>query len=308
MKISPVASAQSVVTTAPDTPQQSRDVRSIRMNTNATPVRMASAQDLGAPPVPAAAADPKLGNPDPNDPAQRQPEVTEPLSAQAAAVARARRALQVKERALQAREEALKTQPASQTGGIDPARLKAETLSVLREQGISYDQLAQAVMAEQNGVSPEQFHSLKAELAGLKGFFEEQLSKRDVQSRQEAVKAMTVDAQAMVAEGEEFELVRETQSVPDAVRLIERLYDQTGEVKDMRWALSQIESELVKDILKVAGSKKVQGQMQPQTQAPAQAPQSRPAMRTLSNRDTSTAVMTPKQRALAAFWGQPINR
>lgn len=274
------------------------------MNTNATPMRSAPPPAAALPATQAAGAAPQLGNPDPNDPAART-EVTEPLSPQAAALARQRRSLQVKERELKAREEALKTQPAAQAGGIDLARLKAEPLSVLQEAGITYDQLAQSILAQQQGVSPEQFRAVQTELQAIKDGLKQELANRDQQSRQEAVKAMTVEAQAAVAQGDEFELVRETRSVPDAIRLIERIYDQTGEVKDVRWALAEIENELVKDILKVAGLKKVQGQMQPKAAAPAQSPQSRPPMRTLSNRDTAQAPLSAKQRALAAFWGQP---
>lgn len=297
-----------MVTTAPEAPARAEQIRTIRMNTNATVLRAAPPPAAAAPAAAATPAAPGLGIPDPNDPAARQPEATEPLSPQAAALARQRRALQVKERELRAREEALKTRPAAQAGGIDLARLKAEPLSVLQEAGVTYDQLAQQVLAAQQGVSPEQFRAVQAELQAIKDSVKQELAQRDQQSRQEAVKAMTAEAQAAVQVGDEFELVRETQSVPDAIRLIERIYDQTGEVKDVRWALAEIENELVKDILKVAGLKKVQGQLQPQAPAPAQAPQSRPAMRTLANRDTATAPMTPKQRALAAFWGQTVNR
>lgn len=304
MKISPVSTSQTVVTTSPDTAARAETPRTLRMNTNATPMR-AAPPPASLPATQAAAAPaPQLGNPDPNDPAART-EVTEPLSPQAAALARQRRSLQVKERELKAREEALKTQPAAQAGGIDLARLKAEPLSVLQEAGITYDQLAQSILAQQQGVSPEQFRAVQTELQAIKDGLKQELANRDQQSRQEAVKAMTVEAQAAVAQGDEFELVRETRSVPDAIRLIERIYDQTGEVKDVRWALAEIENELVKDILKVAGLKKVQGQMQPQAAAPAQATQSRPPMRTLSNRDTASAPLSAKQRALAAFWGQP---
>jgi hypothetical protein len=298
MKISPVASVQNMVTVAPGTPAQAEAPRSIRMTTNATPLR--AVPDTETP-----AAVQNLGIRDPNDPAQRQPEVTEPLSPQAAALARQRRSLQVKERELKAREEALKTQPAAQAGGIDLARLKAEPLSVLQEAGITYDQLSQAILSQAQGVSPEQFRALQIELQTIKDGLKKEFTDRDQQGRQEALRAMTSEAQSAVAQGDEFELVRETRSVPDAIRLIERIYDQTGEVKDVRWALAEIESELVKDILKVAGLPKVQGQMQPRAAAPAQAPQSRPPMRTLSNRDTASAPMSPKQRALAAFWGQP---
>ncbi len=305
MKISPVSSAQTVVTTAPESPARAEVSRSIRMTTNATPLRAAPPPAPAAGGAPAAGAAPELGNPDPSDPGARSA-VTEPLTPQAAALARQRRSLQVKERELAAREAALKTAPAVQAGGIDLARLKAEPLSVLQEAGITYDQLAQSILSQQQGVSPEQFRAVQAELQAIKDGLKQELANRDQASRQEAVKAMTTEAQAAVASGDEFELVRETRSVPDAIRLIERIYDQTGEVKDVRWALAEIENELVKDILKVAGLKKVQGQMQPQAQAPAQAPQSRPAMRTLSNRDTASAPMSAKQRAVAAFWGQPI--
>lgn len=305
MKISPVGSAQNMVTTSPDTPQRAQEVRSIKMTTNATPLRAAPPPAPG----PAAAGAPGLGNPDPSDPAQRQPEVTEPLSTQHAALARARRALQVKEREVLAREEALKTQTAGQAGAIDPARLKAETLRVLHENGITYDDLAKAVMAEQNGVSPDQVRALEAKIAALETGIDKKLTERDQQGRTEALKAMTEEANLIVSQGgEEFEVVRATQSVPQAIKLIERMYDEKGIVLDVRQALAEIEAEKLQDILKVGALTKVQGQMQPRAAGPAQTPQSRPAMRTLSNRDTAQAPASAKARALAAFWGQPINR
>lgn len=301
MKISPVSSAQTVVTTAPDSPARAEVPRTLRMNTNATPGRAAPPPA----PAPVAASAPQVGIPDPSDPAAR-PEATEPLSPQAAALARQRRSLQVKERELAAREAALKTAPAAQAGGIDLARLKAEPLSVMQEHGITYDQLAQQILASQQGVSPEQFRALQAELATVKDSFKQELTQRDQAGRAEAIKAMTQEAQDLVAQGgEEFEVVRATQSVPLAIKLIERIYDEKGIVMDVRAALAEIETERLADILKVNGLKKVQGQMQPKVAVPAPAPQPRPPMRTLSNRDTASAPMSAKQRALAAFWGQP---
>ena len=305
MKITPGGLTQAMVTTSPELPAQAqtREARPVlKMNTNATPLRAAP------PPPPAAPAAPGVGIPDPSDPAQRQPEATEPLSPQAAALARQRRALQVKERELTAREEALKSQTPAQGAAIDLARLKAEPLSVLQEAGITYDQLSQAILSQAQGVSPEQFRALQQKLEALEVGVDKKLTAQAEQGRAEAIKAMTQEAHDLVAQGgEEYEVVRATQSVPAAIKLIERVYDTTGRVLDVREALAEIEAEKLQDILKVGAISKVQGQMGQKAPAPAQAPQSRPPMRTLSNRDTAQAPASAKARALAAFWGQQTN-
>jgi hypothetical protein len=110
----------------------------------------------------------------------------------------------------------------------------------------------------------------------------------------------------MVASGDDFELVRETKSIPKVMDLIKRTWKQDGEILPVSEALRLVEEDLVSESLRRAALKKVQGRLAPKapTAPPApptqqQAPQ-QPVMKTLTNRDTSTAPLTRRERAIQA--------
>ena len=111
---------------------------------------------------------------------------------------------------------------------------------------------------------------------------------------------MRREATSLVSQGEDFELIRGTQSVPDVMQLVERTYRETGEVLDIREACQLVEDELFKETQKLAKLKKVQSQFAPIQQQL----QPQRGFRTLTNRDTATAPMSAKARALAAFRGE----
>lgn len=289
MKISPVSSPGTTVgavsagaeSQAP-IPQR---VRALRMSTNATPGREAALEDAQG-----------LSIPDNVDSANATPEATQPLSPQLAALARQKRALQVKEREIAEREKALTAQKPSDGSVIDVARLKSDPLGVLLDNGVTYDQLTQAVLQSREG---SELRQLKDQIKALEEGFDKKLTDRDSQAKQQALAEMRREAEVL-AKSDDFELVRETRSVPKAMELIEKTYDTTGEVMDVREALGLIEAELVKESLKLANLKKVQSQLAPQ---PAPQPQQRQQMRTLTNRDTASVPMSARARALAAFNG-----
>ncbi len=271
MKISPLSA------TGNPTPNEAPPaLRAVRMNTNATPGR----------------DDQKLAIPDTVDPAAS--EVTEPLSPQLAALARQRRALQVKERAIAERERALSAQP-TQGQGVDLARLKSDPLGVLLESGVTYEQLTEAVLASREDAP---IKSLEAKIKALEEGVDKKLTDRDAQQEQQALAEMRREALQLVGQGEDFELVRETRSVPDVMDLIEKTYRKTGEVMDVREALKLVEDQLLEDSLKLAGYSKVKSQLMPPPP-----PQQQRQMRTLTNRDTASVPMSAKARALAAFNG-----
>lgn len=307
MKISPMTSTQSAVTTDPGTPSQQTAVRSLKMTTMATPLQAAPPADAGAH-VPA--PDPNLST-SPTSEGTATDDATQPLSPQLAAIARQRRDVQRREQELKAREDALKAQPV-QTDSSYLARIKAEPLAVLQEAGVTYQQLTEHILAQQNGVSPEQYRALQAKVEALESGLDDKLKARDAEQEKAAIAEMTREAQSLVGTGDEFELIRETRAIPTVMRLIEKTYRQTGDVLDVNEACRLVEAELVKDMARVAGLGKIKSQLgMTGTEAapPAQQrTQAAPAMRTLSNRDATQAPMTAKQRAMAAFWGQPVKR
>lgn len=293
MKISPLATPQNTVAAGGGDPQLARPlVRSLKMNTKATPGVIET-----PPPAPAAE---KVANPDTSDTAAETVEATEPLSPQLAALAKQKRALQVKERELLAREEALKNQPSTQEGMISIADIKAKPLSVLLDAGVTYDQITEAILADQSSNGPE-IQALKAQIKALEEGVNKRLSDKDADAEKAVLAEMRKEAEKLSAEGEDFELVRATNSIPQVMELIERTYRENGEVLDVREAMTLVENELISESLKLAALKKVQGRLQPESAAP-QTPQQRP--RTLTNRDTAVPPMDRKQRALLAFAGQ----
>lgn len=295
MKISPMSMTGAVVgaiATGAEAPQSmSQKVRALKMNTNATPGRVEEIPEV----PPLTTTDVSI------DPASETADATQPLSPQFAALAKQRRALQVKEREIADREKALQASSTSQADAVPVARLKSDPLGVMLEAGVTYEQLTEAVLANQNGYNPE-IAALKEELKALKGEMTKTFTDKEAQSEQAALNQMMREATQISAQGEDFELVRETGSLPQVRQLIERTYKETGEVLDVREALKLVEEELIKDSLKIASLKKIQGQF---TQAPpvAQPLQQQRQMRTLTNRDTASVPLSRKARALAAFAG-----
>lgn len=286
MKINPVSAPAPVDAQA----QRVLSTRAIKMNVNRTPGLEA------APPPPAEEPAKVAISDDGSTQEQGVVEATEPLSPQMAALAKQRRALQAKERELAEREKKLQEPRAD---AVDLFRLKTEPLSVLLEAGVTYDQLTEAILADQNGNSPE-LRKLQAKLAEMEEKVTQTFAERDRQAEQAALADMRKDADRLVREGDTYEMVRETGSVPLAINLIERTYRETGEVMDVTEALSLIEDELLERGTKLANLGKVRGKLAPEHST--QSPQQRPV--TLTNRDTAQVPLSPKQRAMLAFKGQ----
>ena len=300
MKVSPLSGpGASIGAVTSGDPQATRiqSTRLIKMNTNATPGRVEQPIETH-PPGPDAAP---VSTSDVSSQASEENEDTKPLSPQFAALAKQKRALQVKEREIQAREEALKAAPQAQGDAVTLADLKADPLGHLFKAGLSYEDLAQAVMSRQDGGNPE-LVSMQRKLEDIEKGFDKKLSDRDAQAEKQALAEMQREATQLVDADEAFEMVKATKSVPKVMELIERTYRESGEVLDVKEALSLIEEELFQDALQKSQLKKVQAKLAPQpaqTSLPAQR-----QMRTLTNRDTATAPMSAKARAIAAFHGQ----
>lgn len=292
MKISAVTSA-SVGPEAQPT-SMAQKVRALRMTTNATPGYVPEA-------APDPASNPSLTIPDAiEDKDGAVVEATEPLSPQIAAVARAKRALQVKEREIADREKAVLAKETAAGGWIDPARLKSDPLGVLLATGVTYEQLTEAVV-NSSDANPK-MQALEDKMRLMEEGFEKKLTDRETQAEQAALAEMRREAVLLSSQGEDFELVRETNSIPAVMTLIERTYRESGEVLDVRAALKLVEDELFTDSLKLANLKKIQSQFAPAAPV-SQPPQLQRQMRTLTNRDTASVALSRKARALAAFNG-----
>jgi len=290
MKITPV-STQGMTVGSTEGGAAVSAVRAMQMKTNATPGR------AEYPP-----ADPNLPIPvNSDDPSKEaDEEITQPLSPQLAAIAKQRRALQVKEREIADREKALEGRTPTQGDAVDIARLKSDPLRVLEEAGVTYEQLTDAILSNQ-GQGSSEIRELKAQLKALEEGVDKKLTDRDAHAEKQVLAEMQREAGQLIAEGDDYEMVRETKSLPEVMTLIEKTYRETGEVLQVAEALRLVEEELVNESLKIARINKVQSRLAP---PPVLEPTQRHRqMRTLTNRDTATVPMSAKARAIAAFHG-----
>lgn len=273
--------------------------RRIVVNTNKTPERYTPPMDHAQQAVPhgtEAIAQPATID---NVETAQEADVTKPLSPQFAALARQRRALQQREQALSVREREMaeKSQTGQVSNGLDLSQIKADPLGVLTKAGVSYDDLTQAILQGPKQASFDA-EALKQELlSSIKQELSKDFEERDTHAEQEVLTQIRREAEALVNQGDEFELVKVTKSLPEAIELIHRTWKKTGEVLETEEALRLVEEELTEQLAPIAQSKKIQSRLAPREAAQPQ------QMRTLTNRDAAPVPTTAKQRAIAAFYG-----
>lgn len=291
-------------------PQANRiqDVRKLKMKTNYStdrdipPVEAATE----AAPTPAAeAAEAESSTSDTTE--QATLEVTEPLSPQFAALAKQKRALQVKERELLEREKALSERGTAPQSDELLNRLKSEPLSVLQEYGVLtpdfYNSFTEFLVSGNGQINPE-VQALKAEIKAIKEGVEKNFQTREEQAEEAALTEMLYEAERLAKEGDDFEMVRTEEAYDQVLRLIHKTYKDTGRVMDVREALEAVENRLFARAEKLASTNKLKSKFAPQLETPQLQSQQRPqGMRTLTARDTATPVSDRRARAIAAFQG-----
>jgi len=229
-------------------------------------------------------------------------EAQKPLSPQFAALAKQKRALQI-ERANLDREKAALASSGQVGGDQVLAELKSNPLGVLRKAGVSYDQLTEAVLNDGSGSNPE-IQALKAEVQALKEGVNKTFVDRDTQAEQQVLSQIKSEAIELLKQGDAFETVRATKSLPKVMDLIYRTYKKTGEVLDTDAALQLVEDQLIDDYTPIAQLTKIQQRLTPQAPAQGQPQNQQRQMRTLTNRDTAQPPLSRRDRMLAAFKGE----
>lgn len=240
------------------------------------------------------------GIPDESSEAEAVIEETKPLSPQFAALARQKRALQVKEREIAQREAALANSQGTTPGGYQAADIKADPLGVLQAAGVDYNQLTEAILA--NPIDPK-IAALEAKIKALEEGVTKTFSDRDSITEKQVMAELRRETDRLVAEGDAFEMIRETGSQSDVTDLIHEIYKTEGEILDVREAAALVEDELLKEAEKIARIKKLQGRLSaPQDMAGDgnKAPQQR-TVNTLTNRDGARVPLSRRERAIAAF-------
>lgn len=246
-----------------------------------------------------------------------------PLSPKFAALARQQKAIRAQEQKLKAEKVAFEElRKQYESDYVPKSRLKSETLSVLAEQGISYDEITNAIL---NSGKPEDvaFKKLEAEIKALKESQLQSQTKQEEQVKQQyeqAVNQIRNQVKMLVDSDPAFETVKETDSAEAVVEYITHVFEHgdeennrlPGTVLDVEVAAAEVESHLVENALKMAQLKKIKEKLAPPlAQAVAQKPlttQKQP-LQTLSNAvsASSTKSLTSKERrerAILAFRNQ----
>lgn len=261
------------------------------------------------------------------------------LSSQYAQLARKEKAIraqamQVKAQndALAAREAAIKAKEAELGGDsyIPKAKLTADTMRVLQEAGISYEQITQMAL---NAPSPEEsaqqsmIAKLEAKIAALEEG-QTKVTKTFEESQQnaykQAVNQIKNEAKQLVYSSEEFETIKTANAVDEVADLITRTFDEgmgeeypKGTLLTVEEAAQMVEDHLFEEAFKYTKLKKIQKRLAEQAVAtaapttsgkPAEDPKNPGAkqvtMKTLTNKDGSARKLTSSERAILAFKGE----
>ncbi len=257
--------------------------------------------------------------------------VEEPLSAQHLALIRREKALraqaQKQEQAYKAREQALiereaqlaKPSAPDYSNHVSKDQIKQNALQVLADAGVSYEELTQQIL-NQSPVDPRaeaRAAALEAKIAKLEQAAED-AKKSQATAQDEQYKAALLqiesDVQEMVDAGDDYEMIKVTNSTKDVVDYIEAHFKKTGKVMDSEMAAQRVEEYLLEEAEKLAKTKKMIKRLTPatSTQAPVTQAQTAsamsqkqvPQMKTLTNTNSSSRQMTARERALLAFRGE----
>jgi hypothetical protein len=347
MKLTPVAGPGAIPPNG--TPEHVRTARAVAAfngankpvaptqgQAQATPVQNPSnvaIEELGA--LKATAEEPQEAPSDDNTPTEDSPapEVKEEkdpaLSRQFAQLARQEKQLRIKVQqqraALDAREADLKAREAALTSNpqFDPkdyiprSRIKQEALTVLAEEGVSYDELTQQIISRQP-VDPQlqaHINRLEAKLASMEKQAEQSqksYTEQQQQAYQAAVKQIETDARSLVkSDPEAYEAIAKTGSVKDVVDLIVKTHEKTGTVMSVEEAAQEVENYLVDEGFNVSTriekiKRRIQQAAQPKesTQKTQAKQAATPSMKTLTNATASSRKLSAKERAILAFKGE----
>jgi hypothetical protein len=267
----------------------------IKMNVNKTPISEVEV------PSETAAPKPESFKSDDGVQATEASEVTQPISPQLAALARQRRALQVKERELAEKEKAM-SGPAKSLDEYK-ARLKSNALSVLLEEGVTYEQLTNEILASQGQINPE-VEKLKAEIAELKTGVDKRFSESQVAQETQAINYLADKLDALTVTGDDFELLKAADGEEEVIRRVYSHWKRTGKELDVAQVAKEYQEELADEAARYAKLKMVQGKLTPTEPAPVTPTKSQQGIRTLTNKDSARPSMDRRQRAILAMRGQ----
>ena len=193
----------------------------------------------------------------------------EPLSSQFAILARQQKALRAKaiaqenaakqrELEFKAKEDALRAKELEyQSKYISKDKLSQDTLQALADAGVSYEQITNLMLSQNNPQDAARMASEKELRDELKAIKEAQENLRKDSERQQtesynqALNQIKIEATNLVKMDPSFETIKETNSVGDVVDLIERTFKEDGILLTVEEAAKEVEDYLIEEAMKI---------------------------------------------------------
>lgn len=155
-----------------------------------------------------------------------------------------------------------------------PERLKKETLKVLEEQGIKFEDLAQMILNDgkptQEMILSEQEKKLNAKFEELERKIAEKEKKEQEDRVNAAVESFKAQLTDFVNTTADYELIRANDYVGEVFDVIEMHHEKTGEILSNKEACDIVEEYLLEEAKKLVDREKVKKLLQPQTPKPAE--------------------------------------
>lgn len=276
---------------------------SIKMQTNRTPEPVVAAQ----PEATTAEVTQENAISDTDVQTKPEPEDTQQVSPQVAALAKEKRAFQIKEKELTDRERALdEREKALGAKGQGRAELEkkvqaGQALSVLEDLGITYDQLTNELLGRQNAPDLTAFEE------SILKKIEERFANRDTAQEEAVFKQMRKNVERL-SSSDDYPFVKAEQAQEKVLELIKRAWHENEEVIDEEEAIGLIEAELkekAKSYARLLEAKIIKEPEQTTQAAAEKSPKPQnTGIKTLTNKDSARAGMSRRQRAIAAALGQ----
>jgi hypothetical protein len=226
------------------------------------------------------------------------------------------RAIAEREAAIQAREEAIKAKDSEyQAKYIPKDRLTQDTINVLLENGLSYDQITQMFLTQQTQDPATKLaiqrleQQLRAQEEAREADRKAMQANQDAQYQQ-ALKQIRSDASELISQDSRFEAIKATRSLGDVVELIEETFKQDGRVMSVEEACQEVEDHLVEKLSQYSQISKIQQRLRSTQAANASPKQSEQTSQqhqpkpTLTNAVSTSKKLTAKERAILAFNNQ----
>lgn len=230
--------------------------------------------------------------------------------------------------ALNAREAALAAREAKldPTQYIEKSRFKADPLSVMAENEVSYDTVTEQLLKHQpkDPRVEAQISRLEQTIKNLEAKLdngEKAQAEQRTADYQNALKQIERDTTQLVkSDPETYEAIAKTGSEKAVTKLIERTYREAGVLLSIEEAAEQVEEELVEQGIKTysnidkikkrlaatANASTATAKPQDKKIEAAKPQQTQPQMKTLTNAQASTRKLSARERALLAFKGEKI--